>query len=111
MTQATDPVADISARLESLGRAALCEISNAADAGTLESLRVKFLGKKSEFSDLQKQLGKLDSELRPRIGKIFNETRQQLENAIAERRAVFAQEERNRKLSSESLDVTLPGRP
>jgi phenylalanyl-tRNA synthetase alpha chain len=108
--QAEDPVAELTMRLKSVGQAALEEIKAAPDSGVLEALRVKHLGKKSALSELQKQMGQLAAEWRPRAGKVFNEMRQQLDEMLAERRGAFARSERNRKLTGEAIDVTLPGR-
>jgi phenylalanyl-tRNA synthetase alpha chain len=97
--------------LRALGGRAAIEIAQAADARALEYLRVRYLGKKSEFTGLMSQVGRLPEDKRPQAGKISNEIKQELSEAIAARRDSFAAEDRSRRLAGETIDVSLPGRP
>ncbi|WP_407397465.1 phenylalanine--tRNA ligase subunit alpha [Anaerovibrio sp.] len=83
-------------------------------AGTLNELndiRVKYLGKKGELTSILRGMGQLSAEDRPRIGQIVNEARQQLEQLIAEKNQELKAKEMAKRLASEKIDVTLPGRP
>ena len=42
------------------------------------------------------------------VGKLANEVKGRIEAAVAERRTYLEQEEVNKKLQSETIDVTLP---
>ena len=81
-----------------------------ADLGSLEDVRVKFLGKKGELTALLRSMSALAAEERPRIGKIVNEARAEIEELIAVKNEELRQRELANKLASETVDVTVPGR-
>ena len=96
--------------LETLKQQALTEIEQADDLSKLDAVRVSYLGKKGKITDLLKGLGKLSAEERPKAGAEINVVKQELQEKINEAKAALEQAEINRKLSAETLDVTLPGR-
>ena len=49
-------------RLADLREQALAELKAVEDAAALDSIRVKYLGKKGELTNLLKQMGKLSAE-------------------------------------------------
>jgi len=77
---------------------------------TLDDVRVSYLGKKGELTALLKGLGKLSAEERPAAGAKINEAKQAVQIAIDAKKANLEQAGIDEKLSSETLDVTLPGR-
>jgi phenylalanyl-tRNA synthetase alpha chain len=96
--------------LESLTQAALAAVENAADLRALDEVRVQYLGKKGEISQLMKGLGQLSAEERPVFGARVNEARDQVENALSLRRHSLEAARLTEQLASERVDVTLPGR-
>lgn len=91
-------------------KAAADEALRAADSNQLiESVRVRFLGKKGELTAILKQMGSLSPEERPLIGQLANQIRADIEREIAERTAEISAAESSRKLAAEKLDVTMPG--
>ncbi len=96
--------------LEALGDAAKAAIADAQDGQTLEQLRVDYLGKKGQITALLKGLGKLSAEERPAAGAQINVVKQQLQALIAARKASLDAAAVTARLSSETIDVTLPGR-
>ena len=96
--------------LQSLKQQALVELSQVDNLDTLNDLRVKYLGKKGSLTSALKGMGALSAEERPRIGQIVNDIRVELENIIQVKSENFKQAELTRKLASEKIDVTLPGR-
>lgn len=96
--------------LESLTRAALAAVENAADLRALDEVRVQYLGKKGEISQLMKGLGQLSAEERPVFGARVNEARDQVETALSVRRDSLESLRLAEQLASERVDVTLPGR-
>ncbi|MBM7590114.1 phenylalanine--tRNA ligase subunit alpha [Brevibacillus fulvus] len=98
-------------RLNTMKQAALEQIAQAADLQQLQDLRVKYLGKKGELTELLRGMGSLSAEERPVVGQLVNEVRQTLEAAFADRQAALEQAVLNAKLASQKIDVTLPGRP
>lgn len=95
---------------DSLLTDALQAIKEASDEKSLESLRVKFLGKKGSFTAMLKSLGKLPPKERPAAGEDINHAKQQLEQAIEVRKRLLVAESLNSKLAEGVIDVTLPGR-
>lgn len=76
----------------------------------IEALKVKYLGRKSRVQDLMLELRNLDPEVRPKAGKIINELKKEMALACEQAQSTFAKLEIEKKLESEKLDVTLPGR-
>ena len=85
-------------------------VAGAADLDALDEVRVRFLGKQGQLTGVLKQLGKLPSQERPAAGKAVNEAKRALETDIGERRGALEESRLAQALSSERLDVTLPGR-
>ena len=97
-------------QLLNLKEAALQDIKATSAMEELDSTRVKYLGKKGELTKLLKGMGKLSSEERPVVGKIANEVREAIETSINDKRADLKKAEREAKLQSEVIDVTMPGK-
>jgi len=96
-------------KLQQLKNEAL-NVIGAVDIGQmLESLRVKYLGKKGEITAILKQMGSLPAEDRPAIGQLANRVRADIEDAIAEKSAEIEKRNMSRRLISEAVDVTIPG--
>ncbi|MBQ9409876.1 MAG: phenylalanine--tRNA ligase subunit alpha, partial [Clostridia bacterium] len=95
-------------KIEEIRLRALNELKNVSDSKALDELRVKILGKKGELTGILRSMGQVAADLRPKVGQWVNETRESIENAINEAQKQIAQQELERKLESEKLDVTLP---
>lgn len=98
-------------RLQKLGEEACGEMAAAGDLEELNEIRVRFLGKKGELTQILRGMGGLSAEERPRIGQVANEVRTVIEEALAVRSAVMKDMVKAQKLRSEGIDVTLPGTP
>ncbi|SDE60988.1 phenylalanine--tRNA ligase subunit alpha [Sporomusa acidovorans] len=96
--------------LKSLRDTALKELSEITNKEALNDVKIKYLGKKGLLTGMLRGLGALSPEERPRIGQVVNEIRGQLEKIIADKLEAIKQAELTRKLASETIDVTLPGR-
>jgi phenylalanyl-tRNA synthetase alpha chain len=97
-------------KLLNLQNAALSEIKDIQSIDQVESLRVKYLGKKGEITAILKEMGKLSAEERPVIGKVANEVREAIDTAIASKKEELKNIEKQRKLAEEVLDVTMPAK-
>ena len=98
-------------QLEVIRKSALEAIAATTVSEELEALRVKYLGKKGELTNLLKQMGKLSPEERPVMGQVANEVRAALEAAIEEARERLAAAKLEQQLIDEAIDVTIPGTP
>ncbi len=94
--------------LQNLRAASLDAISKVQDAEALESIRVRYLGKKGELTAILKQMGKLSAEERPVIGQLANEIRADLEARIADSMENIKARMLEEKLKAEKIDVTMP---
>ena len=97
-------------QLERLKEEALKELAAIDTGPALESLRIRFLGKKGEITAILKQMGSLSAEERPVIGGIANEIRARLEDMIAKKAEEIETRNMSLRLVEEALDVTIPGR-
>ena len=96
-------------QLLKLKEAALEEIKAVSAIDELDSIKVKYSGKKGELTKLLKGMGKLSAEERPVMGKVANEVRELIETKINEKRTALKKIEQEAKLQSEVIDVTMPG--
>ena len=85
-------------------------IANANDLKDLDDARVHYLGKKGELTALLKGLGRLSKEERPKMGEAINQAKVDLQALIESRKEALELIELERRLLSEKIDVTLPGR-
>ena len=96
--------------LSALVDQAQAAVDAATEEPVLEQLRVQYLGKKGEITQLLKTLGKLSAEERPKAGAKINVAKQQVNDSISARKTTLSEAALNEKLANETLDVTLPGR-
>jgi phenylalanyl-tRNA synthetase alpha chain len=87
---------------------ALKEIDDAQDTKALEDVRIKYLGKKGQVTDLLKMMGSLEPEQRPILGSLVNSLKNKIEEKINSKEDILKKEELSKKLESERIDVTLP---
>ena len=95
-------------QIKNIAENAIKEIENAQNANSLYDIRVKYLGKKGEFTAVLRGMKDLSSEQRPVIGGMVNKFKEKLEDLISEKEKQFAELELQRKLKEEKIDVTLP---
>lgn len=98
-------------RLRRLEKEALEAVEKVEDFQGLESLRVKYLGRKGALTQLLRSLKDIPPEERPKLGQEANRVKASLEERIREARERISQLERERALRRERVDVTLPGAP
>ena len=96
--------------LNQLVEAAEQAISAAADLKSLDDIRVTYLGKKGSITERMKLLGKLPKEDKPAAGQAINVAKQAVQKSLEARKETLNNAELEAKLSSETIDVTLPGR-
>jgi len=100
---------DLETQLTDLKTGALSAIASANDLDRLEQLRVQYLGKKGQLSQVLRGMGKLSAEERPRIGSLANEVKEEIQSAIEQTRENLQRAQLEAQLAAETLDVTLPG--
>lgn len=95
-------------KLNQIKEAALKEIES--KSATIEEIKVKYLGKKGELTTILRSMGNVSKEERPVIGKLVNDVKKILEDRIEEVTKKAREEEKQKKLQNEIIDVTLPGK-
>lgn len=97
-------------KLMSIKESAFNELTNADSSSKLEEIRVKYLGKKGELTTILRSMGGLSKEERPVVGKLVNEVKKEVEDKIEEKLNVIKEKEKNDKLASEVIDISMPGK-
>ena len=80
----------------------------AATPAALEDAKAVYLGKNGSLTALLKGMAKLSIEEKRARGAEINKAKREVETLLNNRREALAREELNRKLTSESVDITLP---
>lgn len=96
--------------LEKIGKDFISQVENCENIKDLENLKVKFLGKKGELTNILKQMGKLSAEERPIIGQLANQVREELENSYKQKLDLLENKQLEQQLKQEKIDVTISGK-
>jgi phenylalanyl-tRNA synthetase alpha chain len=97
-------------QLEKLRDEAIRAIAAVSSEEALQEIRVRFLGRKGELTALMKGVGVLSPEERPIIGQLVNTIKEEVEASLDAALETTRETARSRRLQSERIDVTLPGR-
>ena len=89
----------------------LAQVAAAADLDALEATRVAAVGKKGEVSLMMRGLGKMSPEEKKVAGPALNALKNEINSALAARKAGLEDDALNERLRTEWLDVTAPARP
>lgn len=95
-------------KLAKIEQEAKASIDKIKDSQTLNEIKSKYLGKKSEISSVLKDMAKLSKEERPVIGELANKVRRSLEEEINKKQVEIERKVLERKLEKEKIDITLP---
>ena len=95
--------------MENIKKEILKDLENVSDLNVLNELKVKYTGKKGIITELYSKMKDLSVEEKKTFGKDINEVKSLFETKYDEIKEKLEQEQLNKKLESESIDVTLPG--
>ncbi|NSW81942.1 MAG: phenylalanine--tRNA ligase subunit alpha [Syntrophothermus sp.] len=98
-------------RLEDLRREAEEAIAGASSLNEVKEIRVRFLGRKGEITQVLRGIKDLPEAERMTVGKIANELKLRLETLLEDKLEQLKQAEEKLRLYRECIDVTLPGIP
>lgn len=96
-------------RLRQMMEEAKEKMEKIASLSEAEELRIKFLGKKGELTEILRSMGSLAPEERKTLGQVANVARAQLEEMINEKIALFKELRKQAEFEKEKIDVTEPG--
>lgn len=105
----TTSLNNLESQLAALREEATQAIATAETLEQLEQLRVNYLGKKGQLSQVLRGMGTLSAEDRPRIGAVANEVKEALQESLDQKRSSLQAAQIQAQLEAETLDVTMPG--
>ncbi len=98
-------------RLKDLRAQALEELNEVGNPRELELWRVRYLGKKSDLTQILRSLATLNLEERREAGTQANEIKRALESGLQEKDKLLQEAILTPRREARVFDVTLPGRP
>lgn len=97
-------------KLEQLLNSVIDQLESTDSIAKFEELRVKYLGKKSELSNILKNMKSLSNEEKISTGKIINDIKKKMEVKFSETLEKINNFKMEKKLKEEVIDITLPGK-
>ena len=89
---------------------AIKRINETKSINELNETKALYLGKKSPIQEIMSKMREFTPEEKKEIGMKVNEFKVFVEEAVSQRLEQINEEEVNKKLQSEAIDVTLPGK-
>jgi phenylalanyl-tRNA synthetase alpha chain len=99
----------MAAQLSAVQQKAAEEITAAASLDELDKVRVQYLGKKGDLSQVLGAMGQLSVAERPQVGALANQAKTALQSQIEQRKTDLSTAQIKAQLAAETLDVTMPG--
>lgn len=97
-------------QLEQIKKEALKQIEASDALEKLNDIKVAYLGKKGELTNVLKSMKDVAPEDRPKVGQLVNDARAVIEGKLEETIAVLQKKVREEQLKKEVIDVTLPSK-
>lgn len=86
------------------------QLEKAATLAEVNDIRVKFMGKKGEVTQILKGMGKLSPEEKKALGQAANKVRNEIETLLEEKMAQVKAAAKEAQFKAEKIDVTEPGK-
>ena len=97
-------------KLNKIVSEALSQIDGSEHLEKLNEIKVAYLGKKGELTQVLKSMKDVAAEDRPKVGQMVNEARTSIEEKIEKKKKDFEKKVLEEKIKKETIDVTLPGK-
>jgi phenylalanyl-tRNA synthetase alpha chain len=97
------------AALDQIHRDALAALRESATEDDVERLRVRFLGRKGELTEVVRRLREVPAEERPALGAYLNQVKNEVERLVETTLTELRAAARRQQIASERIDVTVPG--
>ncbi len=97
-------------KLEKIKKELQEDLQNVKTETFLNELKVKYLGKKGLITELNSEIKNIPNEEKKSFGMAVNEIRNLFNTSYDEKLKAFKEEELNKKLASETIDITLPSK-
>ena len=96
--------------LQILDREARQQLAGITEISQLEDFRIRFLGRKGQFSTILRQLGTVSDSDRPRLGQMANNIKKEIEELFESRQEAIRQAAAIAVDAASRPDLSLPGR-
>ncbi len=93
--------------IKKIEETALLEISGAKTIEDIENIKVKYLGKKGELTNILKQMGSLSPEERKVVGVLANKVRNDIENSYIYKKTSIEMDLIKEKMEQETIDISI----
>ena len=97
-------------RILALQEEALRALAGASTPQEIEQIRILYLGRRGNLTELLRAVKALPADERPAIGRTANEVKETLIRELEVHQERIREAERQKRLAAESLDISLPGR-
>ena len=97
-------------QLEKIKKEALDKIDASDALDKLNDIRIAYLGKKGELTQVLKSMKDVAPEDRPKVGQMVNDARSEIENRMEQVKKSLEAAKLEQQLKEEVIDVTLPAR-
>ena len=97
-------------KLESIAINGVAEIEKCVDLKVLDEIRVKYLGKTGELTQILRGMKDIPPEDRREIGALANTVREKIETALSERLCALENAEIEAQIEKETIDITEPSK-
>ncbi len=94
-------------KIEAVEKKFFSDFKKISSEKELEDLRIKYLGKKSDFNQILRSIKDLSSEDKRHIGTVANKVKKRIQNKITDKKNEFSKKD---NLDKEWIDVTAPGK-
>ena len=93
--------------IEKIKKDAVAELKKVSNLKDFDEVFIKFLGRKSELSNILKTLGTLNEEEKKKQGPILNKFKEDINLLFEEKRALLQKAEMSEKIKNEYIDPTI----
>jgi len=103
-------VKNMQEKLKLIEKEAIEELKSIENLEQLESMRIKYFGRRGRLTEVMRGMSQLSKQERPIIGKLANEIREHLNQEFEQVTVRLKRKAREDSLAAETIDITLPGR-
>ncbi len=86
------------------------DLQNIENEAVLNELKVKYLGKKGLITELNSEIKNIPNEQKKLFGMAVNELKDLFNKSYEEKLSFFKEEELNKRIQTETIDITLPSK-
>lgn len=105
-----EKISELKNILENFSREELESIANIQSLEIIKEKQNQYFGKKGLVTKMMKNMGKILDKDKPLLGKVIYDFKLEIESKLKEKAELLGEEEINKKLLAEKIDISLPGK-